>query len=211
VLTSRTTGPQSCLTRRALRLLIASIALWLGSAHQAHAQSWEFSPFWAIKFAGGTTLFDLADQSTERHFTYGGSVRYIGQGLFGVEGDFGDTPDFFGEQTLLVTSSRVTTLMGNVVIAAPLSLTGDSLRPYASGGFGAMWVRVATALSPLDIRRTLPAWNIGGGAQGFITRRVGVRWDLRYLRGSGGGGDSVVSFGSQRLSFWRASMGLVIR
>jgi len=197
--------------RRLLRLSLLTLALWAAAAGSARAQSWEFTPFWALKFAGSTTLFDLEGESDQRHFTYGGSVRYIGDGLFGIEADFGDTPDFFGEQTLLVTSSRVTTLMGNVVVAAPISLTGDSLRPYASGGFGAMWVRVHTAANPLDIRRTLPAWNIGGGVQGFLTRRTGLRWDVRYLRGSGGGGESVVSFGSQRLSFWRASMGLVIR
>jgi hypothetical protein len=191
---------------------LVTAALWVAGAGSARAQSWEFTPFWALKFAGSTTLFDTAGESDKRHFTYGGNVRYIGEGLFGVEGDFGDTPSFFGSNTLEVATSRVTTLMGNVVLTTPLSLTGDSLRPYVSGGFGAMWVRVGTKSGgALDIRRTLPAWNIGGGVQGFLTRRTGVRWEVRYLRGSGGGGDSVVSFGSQRLSFWRASMGLVIR
>jgi hypothetical protein len=112
----------------------------------------------------------------------------------------------------LVLSSRVTTLVLNAVFAAPLDLTRDSLRPYMSGGFGLMRASTEQVATDLGYTRNLSAINIGGGVVGMLSRRTGLRWDLRYLRGIGsaeGGGTSVS--GPARLSFWRANMGVVIK
>jgi hypothetical protein len=131
--------------------------------------------------------------------------------VLGVEGDIALTPGFFQSDPSQVLSSRVTTLLGNVVLAAPLNLTRESLRPYVSAGGGLM--RATSNIPPelgLAYSRNLSAFNLGGGVIGMLSRRTGVRWDLRYLRGIGSReGDTLT--GGARLTYWRASMALVIR
>ena len=62
----------------------------------------------------------------------------------------------------------------------------------------------------LEIHNTLPAMNVGGGATGFVSDRWGLNWDVRYFRGSSRDAKGL-SIGSERLSFWRASMAVVLR
>ena len=55
--------------------------------------------------------------------------------------------------------------------------------------------------------------DVGGGVNGFLSERVGLSWEARYFRSVGGKplrGFSVDP-GPEQLSFWRASMALVIR
>jgi hypothetical protein len=175
-----------------------------------------FSPFIALKFGGETTLIDLdrvagsndaADKA--KKVTWGGNVMWLGSGVLGFEGDVALIPGYFQGDKGLVQSSRVATLLGNVVIAAPLHLTRESLRPYVSAGWGLMRASADPTVG-LGYSRNLSAFNLGGGVIGMLSRRTGVRWDLRYLRGIGSAeGDTLT--GGVHLSFWRASMGLVIR
>ena len=71
---------------------------------------------------------------------------WLGSGLFGVEADLGFVPDYFSGDLInlrppgeppqyipLVQSSRLTTLMGNAVLAAPLSWTGYSVAAVRVG------------------------------------------------------------------------------
>ena len=177
-----------------------------------------FSPYIALKFGGSTTLLDVdavagsndaADKA--KKITWGGSVMWLGSGVLGVEGDIAITPGYFQGDRSRVLSSRVTTLLGNVVLAAPLSLTRESLRLYVSAGWGLMR---ATSDIPAELGLAyswnLSAFNVGGGAIGTLSRRTWVRWDLRYLRGTGSAeGDTLT--GGARLNYWRASMAVVIR
>jgi hypothetical protein len=56
------------------------------------------------------------------------------------------------------------------------------------------------------------ALRVGGGALGPITDTLGVRFDLSFFRTfAGPAEDPGVSFGAPSLSFWRASVGLVLR
>ena len=86
--------------------------------------------------------------------TLGASVALLGDGILGIEADVGHTPKFFeGDDPLgLVLSSRVTTISGNVLLAAPLALTRESLRPYLVGGLGLLQARSnnAARLFPLE-------------------------------------------------------------
>ena len=198
-------------------MAVFTLSAW--AAFPAHASAdLYFSPYIALKFGGNTTLLDVdavagsndeADKA--KKVTWGGSVMWLGSGVFGVEGDIAITPGYFQRDRSQLLSSRVTTLVGNVVLAAPLNLTRESLRPYVSAGWGLMR---ATSDIPADLglaySRNLSAFNLGGGAIGMLSRRTGVRWDLRYLRGIGSAeGDTLT--GGARLSYWRASMALVIR
>jgi len=74
-------------------------------------------------------------------------------------------------------------------------------------------MRATAELDPrvgLSYSRNLSAFNVGGGVVGMLSRRTGLRWDLRYLRGIGSReGDTLT--GGARLTYWRASMAVVIR
>ena len=102
--------------------------------------------------------------------------------------------------------------MGNVVVAVPKRVTKESLRPYASGGLGLMQPKAEDFLGVFPVDRSLLGMNVGGGVIGFITRRTGVRWDIRRFRTVKGKEDSgAFANASARLSYWRGTMGLVIR
>jgi hypothetical protein len=182
------------------------------------AAEWQFKPFFAEAFAGDTTLIDLDFAAGNVHPTVGVGVLFIGE-ILGVEGDFGASPGFFSSDgnsstsgSSFVRSSSVTTWTGNIVIAMPQHLTQYTLRPYLVGGGGLMHAQSELFLNPLPVASTLPAMDIGGGVTGFLTRRFGLNWDVRYFRSLGGGNpDKGLSIGPERLSFWRASMALAIR
>jgi hypothetical protein len=203
-------------TRRC-RLLVLSAVLLAAAPAPARAD-WLLAPFAGIKFKGETTLFDLDTAADKRKLTFGGSVMWLGEGPFGIEGDVAFVPGYFKADVdiPLVQSARVATVMGNAVLTVPRPWIGESLRPYVSGGFGLVHAQMQDVLEKLAFRRTLGGFNLGGGAMGFVgrSRRTGVRWDLRYVRGAGalGSGSSrPASFGSERLTFWRATMAVVFR
>ncbi len=216
----RTSGCGRRFTRGAQRSVAVLVLLLIAPA--SLRADWYFSPFIGIKFGGDTTLLQLEPNAANKHkLTYGGSVMWLGRGLFGVEADLAFVPDYFSGDQIntgqpggppqyikAVQSSGLTTLMGNVVVAAPLSWTGLSLRPYASGGVGLVRTR-RTLSSDISSTTNLNGFNIGGGAMGFVRPHVGVKWDVRYMRGWGPS-DRGDCFGGCRLHLWRATIGLVI-
>jgi Outer membrane protein beta-barrel domain len=189
-------------------LVVAAALLMPGTA----SAEWQIKPFLGLTLGGGTTFLDLEEAAGDPNFVYGASVQWLGD-IFGVEGDVGFGPGFFesGDQTI-VTDSEVTTVTGSVVVALPRRATQYTLRPYLVGGFGLMHVRKADPANVFDPTTNLAAINVGGGATGFLTDRVGLSWELRYFRNvSGPDVESGVTFGEARLSFWRATMAVVFR
>lgn len=191
------------------------IALLVGGATLAYAAparaDWHLAPFLGVKFGGGTTLIDYDDQAGRRKMVYGGTVRWIGRGIFGVEGDLGVVSNALeADNSIKVRSSHVVSGMGNVVVTAPLGWTRDSLRPYVSGGLGLIRVRMDDPTNSLSYRRTLGGYNLGGGVVGFVSPFTGVKWDVRYFKGWGPAGEGT-SFGSARISYWRGTMSLVLK
>jgi hypothetical protein len=71
-------------------------------------------------------------------------------------------------------------LMGNVVLTTPRAWNQYGLRPFVSGGLGML--RVSHNEPTFPARANLPAYNIGGGAVGLLTNKVGLRFDLRFFR-----------------------------
>lgn len=172
---------------------------------------WQLRPFIGLTFGGDNSLLDLDQVAGERKFTLGISATWLGN-FIGVEGDLGRVPGFF--QTVSqqsVNDSNVTTFTGNVVLTLPKKMTQYGLRPYfvAGGGVIRAWNNQELAL--LDIDTTLKAFDIGGGATGFLSDRVGLSWDVRYFRSVGGKEGTGLSFGKEQISFWRASMGVAVR
>ena len=167
-------------------------------------------PFAGAKFHGSTTIFG-GETVGESKLTFGLSTMVLSEKFLGVEGDIQQTPQFFGHgvrQT--VSSSTVTTLTGNVVIAVPKVITRESLRPYLVSGLGLMHARVTTTAGLLDSHANLLGLDIGGGAIGFVSPRAGARFELRHFKNLTN--DSrAVTIGGTRLSFWRLTAGLVLR
>jgi hypothetical protein len=199
-------------SRGPLLFVVALVLACAAMAAPARAADKQIRPFFGATFSGGTTFVDLEKASGRPNPVYGVAATTLGD-LFGVDVEFGDAPGFFqaGDQHL-VLSSRVTTLSGNLVFAAPRRLTEYSLRPYIIGGAGLMRVRIDDYFGALKVARTLPAFDAGVGAVGFVTNEVGICWEVRRFQSlSIDRQERGLTFGPEHLSFWRASMGLAIR
>ena len=52
--------------------------------------------------------------------------------------------------------------------------------------------------------------DIGGGAIGFLSPRAGVRFDVRHFKNLSND-KQAVTFGRTRVSYWRLTIGVVLR
>ena len=197
--------------RASVRSTVVLVAGLLLTSARTEAGERQIRPFIGVTFGGGTT-FVLNNAVGKPNPAIGASAVLLGE-VFGAEVDVADAPGFFepdGKHQVL--SSRVTTISGNVVLAAPHRLTEYSLRPYFVGGAGLMRVRTTTASNVFDLSSVIPALDIGIGAVGFLTNRMGVCWEVRRFQSVGSNTDSGGrSFGPEHLSFWRATMAVAIR
>ena len=196
------------------RLLVLLCIAWLQAA--SASADWLFTPFIGYKFGGisrpTNEFLDLEDTEGARKVTLGGSVALLSDEILGIEADFSFIPNYFQGDTNQprFASSAVTTLTGNVIVAVPLAVTQYSLRPYVIGGVGL--IRAAADPIPelqavFAFRENLFGLNVGGGAIGRLTDRTSLRFELRRFINLGGE-ESAVGFGRQRLSFWRATVGV---
>jgi hypothetical protein len=175
---------------------------------------WQIRPFLGVTFGGGTTFVDLEEAAGTPNLVFGANGRLLGD-VIGIDVDFGHAPGFFqsGDRQL-VQESSVTTLTGNVVLAPPRRLTEYILGPYFVIGAGLMHARIGDVFAALPVASTLPTMDVGGGVNGFLSDRIGLSWDARYFRSVGGklrGVSIDPEEASEQLSFWRASVALVIR
>ena len=182
------------------------------SAAEARAD-WLITPFLGMGFAGETNFLVFGRGAGESKLTLGGSVALLSDGVLGLEADVGHTPRFFDSDNPfeLNTGSRVTTVGGNLIVAAPLSVTRESLRPYLVGGLGLIQARSDDVASLFPLDGNLLGLTVGGGAIGLLTPRTGVRFDLRHLKAISGEDGPFAAERTSRLSFWRASLGLIVR
>ena len=196
-------------TVRSTTVLTAGLLLMSTRAETADRQ---IRPLVGVTFGGGTTFVDPESAVGTPNLAIGVSAVFLGE-VFGAEVDVADAPGFFesGDKNL-VHVSHVTTISGNVIVAAPHRLTEYSLRPYFVGGAGLMRVGTTTAFSVFDVSTVIAEVNAGVGAVAFLTNRIGVCWDIRRFQSVGTGtGTAGLSFGEERLSFWRAGMSVAIR
>jgi hypothetical protein len=192
-------------------LVLALLALVPRTA----SADWLITPFLGTAFSAETTLQVLAPGTPEKRLTFGVAGTLLSNGLFGIEGGVSHVPGFFTSKDALglleTTSSRVTTIDGSIIVAAPLALTRESLRPYLIGGLGLMQARSDDAVSIFPIHRNFLGVNVGGGAIGMLTPRTGARFELRHFKAASGANGPLAREGLSRLSFWRASVGIVLR
>jgi hypothetical protein len=192
------------------KLAIACAGLLL-SASPAAAE-WQFAPLVGLTFHAETTLPDVDSGATVHHKSLGGAVRWLSSGVFGVEATGLWVPGFFGSDAgNLVKESRVTAIMGNVVITAPQRWTEYNLRPFVSGGVGFLFPKATEFSEVFSFDESFNGFNLGAGAVGFFSQRTGVQFDVRYYRTMRGIADADADFGETRLSFMTASIGVVLR
>jgi len=197
---------------RALRLVALCGVLIAVRPPGAYAE-WHLTPFIASSF-GGDTNFNLTQ--VRRHWSFGGTVRLVGAGPLGLESIFVYVPGPFesiGPENS-ITKSHTFALMGNVVLTTPRSWSEYGLRPFVSGGLG--WLRATHNDIEFPVRANLAGYNVGGGAVGFLTDKVGVRFDLRFYRtvppGEKPGEQTLTGDGGRvRLHYWTGSVGVVFK
>lgn len=193
------------------------VGLLLMVSPRVAGADWIFAPFIGSTFAGSTALPDLEQGASSAQVIFGGSAGLWTGGIFGVEGDFSYAPRFFETDNTggIFTDSNVFTLGGNVVVATPVSVTRESLRPYVVAGLGWMHTSIdeVSIVLPeiLGRARNSVAVNFGGGAIGFITPRTGIRFEVRHFRSLERDTDPFTLETQSLLSFWRATVGVVIR
>lgn len=176
------------------------------------AAEWHFTPMIGRTFAGRTNLVDLELATPTPHKDFGGAVTLLGGGVLGAEAVFVVTPGFFHRTGEFLESSRTLALMGNVVVTTPRRWTEYGLRPFVSTGFGVMRASTAEKGSALNVSTPLTGFNVGGGAIGFLTKNVGLRFDLRYyVAVTHPDPGPAVSFGPAHLRYMTASIGVVFR
>ncbi len=173
------------------------------------------SPFLGLKFRGDSNELDLDrdDGAREAKMSVGISgVVVMDKGL-GIELELAHQPRFFERKSnSVVTSSGVTTLGGNVMLAAPISFTRESLRPYAVAGLGWMHASAQDLFGFAPVSNDFLGLTLGRWApSGFIGDVTGLRFDLRYLKSISSSDTSDLSGDSARISFWRATIGVVFR
>lgn len=197
------------------RLLTAALVGWALLAPTTSASADIFvSPFLGLKFKGDSNQLDLDqnDGASEAKMAVGISgVIVMDKGL-GLELELAHQPRFFeGTRDSLVTSSGVTTIGGNVVLAAPISITRESLRPYVVGGLGWMHASANDQIGFGTVSNDFLGLTMGVGAVGFIGDVTGLRFDVRYLKSISSSDTSDLSGDIARISFWRATIGVVFR
>lgn len=146
--------------------------------------------------------------------TFGVSAGGMGAGIIGGEADFGWSPSYFGTRSDF-GNNTVMNLMGNLIVGVPVGGTsGKGIRPYVVGGAGLIRTQIdGGTIARVSSSTNLFGWDAGGGVMGYFTDHVGLRGDVRYLRAVSDLTTNVssIDLNGDRLHFWRASVGVVIR
>ena len=195
-------------------LIVAGAAALVMAPMQARADGF-VSPWIGSAFGGGDGVSNGVSTSELENgqTTFGITAGGMGAGIIGGEVDFGYSPSFFGDKTLF-GSNTVMNLMGNVIIGIPIGgQKGAGIRPYLTGGLGLLRTQIdGGTLGNVSSSDNGLGWNLGGGVMGYFADHIGVRGDLRYMRGFN---EQDLGFDTgdnlHALRFWRASVGVVFR
>lgn len=172
-------------------------------------------PFAGMKFGGTTTIVDLELAAGKKKLVLGVAALKIDNRVIGFEAEFGNISGYFGNEEeaaagpLVKPGSYVNDLTGSLVFSLPPGFTGGGLRPYAVIGAGLIHAETLDYLEVLQVRRTVPALNLGIGATGMFTTNVGVRFDVRHLRSLSS--DEAIGGAGRSISYSRFTIGLMLR
>lgn len=190
-------------------LFLLSLTLHL-SVSTSHAD-WLVTPFVGGALASRTTLIDLERAPSATRPLFGVSGGWLSDGILGLEGSLVYSPGFFQRPNTLLVGSHLRMASGAITLAAPLGLTRESLRPYLTVGVGSVHVALEDVLGLFTQSRTMPALVLGGGALGFVSRRTGVRFDIRQVQNLDRVPNPLTAATETSLRFWQASVGIALR
>src|SRR5947208_4017628 len=116
--------------------------------------------------------------------TFGVSAGGMGAGIVGGEVDFGWSPSFFGTKSDF-GNNTVMNLMGNLIVGVPIGgQHGAGVRPYVVGGIGLIRTQIdGGTVAKVSSSDNMFGWDAGAGVMGYFSDHVGLRGDIRYLRG----------------------------
>jgi hypothetical protein len=191
-------------------LFVAGAAALVLTPTQARADGF-VSPWIGSAFGSDNSLSSSSVKNGQT--TFGVTAGGMGAGIIGGEVDFGYSPSFFGTKSDF-GNNTVMNLMANVLVGIPVGgQHGAGIRPYVTGGLGLLRTQIdGGTLSFGSSSSNGLGWNAGAGVMGYFAQHIGVRGDLRYLRGF-----KETDFGFttgdnlSTLKFWRASVGVVLR
>jgi opacity protein-like surface antigen len=190
----------------------------LGVPSRASAD-WFFTPFVGANFGGNASFGDFNDfeDEIERRVDFGASLGWMGNGIVGFEADFGWSPNFFentvGPGNFEFGDNNVTTLMGNLIVGAPIGgQSGPGIRPYGVGGLGLIRSHIDGGDFFDDLNTNDLGFNLGFGVHGFFNDNFGIRGDVRYFRSlQDDEPDDEFDLALSDFDFWRATVGLTFR
>ena len=169
-----------------------------------------FIPYFGVNFGGDSGKQFSAAFDTNQ-FNYGASLAFMGGGIFGFEGDFGYSPDFYGKTE--IGGSSAFTATGNLLLGIPFGgQKGFGVRPYGLVGLGMLSSKSNFGI-PDEIDKNSVTWSAGGGVLLFFGTNLGLRGDIRYFRTF----DDLQILGLPiaqspgKVDFTRGSLGLVLR
>jgi opacity protein-like surface antigen len=198
-----------------IRRVLWSVAVALLVAPTVARADGFFVPYYGQSFGGTLSEIELVSVEERKPPAWGISLGSMGGGIVGFETDVSFSPDFFGESDdTLLGSNSVTTLMGNMLLGAPVGgQSGAGFRPYLVGGLGLIRQRVDGVRDLADFSNNGFGYNVGAGAFIFFGSNFGIRGDFRYFRtfGEDGGFLSLPSLDPGDFSFSRWNAGLVFR
>ena len=196
-------------TFKALPWAIALVAL---SALPARADGF-FTPFYGHDYGGDAancSVFANSFTSCEdTHTNIGVSFGSMGK-VIGFEQDISRAKDFFGK--IPGIESSVFTLTSNVLVGVGVG----PVQPYGLIGFGLIRpsTSLAVASSVGDFSKNSLGFDFGAGVNGYFSKHVGIRADLRRFQTIQDVPIPAVTsqvFKNEKLSFWRFSIGLALR
>jgi hypothetical protein len=193
-----------------VRTLHVVLSIMLLAVAAAPAQADGFvTPFYGFNFGGDSNCKQFTNCEDKRR-NYGVSIGRMGA-IFGVEQDISIARDFFGKVPNVENS--VFTLMSNLMIG----VGAGPVQPYVLVGGGLIRPHTSSNLLSFDTKNNLLGYDIGAGVNGYFSRHVGVRADVRRFHALQDFDLPVLGpiasqvFVAQKLDFWRASFGLSLR
>ena len=170
-----------------------------------------FIPFFGVNF-GGDSGKEFSEAFDTSQYNFGASIAFMGGGVFGFEGDFGFSPDFYGKTEL--GGSNAFTATGNLVLGIPFGgQQGFGVRPYGVVGAGVLTSKSDFGTGIAEIDENSLTWSAGGGVLLFFGTKAGIRFDVRYFRTF----DDLEILGLPiaespgKVDFTRGSLGFVLR
>jgi len=167
---------------RLLRVLVLFGAVLAALPASARADGY-VAPFIGANFGGETGRPLNVSVKDRNHLTYGGTLGFMGGGVFGVELDFSYTKNFYPTTVAQDGSNNLVTFMPALVLGVPLGgQKGGGVRPFGLAGIGLVKRDVDFGGSFPDVSENDLAYSLGGGVMGFFSDHIGVRGEYRYTR-----------------------------